>query len=187
VHFHAEVWFHEKPAHLDKAVSEAMAPYKEGEEEENPRGFFDWWQIGGRWTGKHDPSYNPQTDPENIETCDLCAGTGFRRDDVGINSLKSTPTYTCNGCGTYDQEKKSWVHGPLGPGRRTKWPSQWRRFEGDVAPLETVPDDLECYTIIGPGFAEHEETGKLKSVPVKKFLSDRGITDGWLVTVDYHV
>lgn len=42
----------------------------------NPRSKWDWWQVGGRWTGMMDPEYDPQTDPNNIEKCDLCGGTG---------------------------------------------------------------------------------------------------------------
>ena len=37
----------------------------------NPDGHWDWFQIGGRWTG-HLSDYDPEKDPANIERCDLC-------------------------------------------------------------------------------------------------------------------
>lgn len=54
----------------------------------NPK--WDWWGIGGRWTGFLDPTYDPTKDPRNIETCWLCKGTGTRTDMTVANG--------CNGC-----------------------------------------------------------------------------------------
>lgn len=42
---------------LEDAVQEAMGP-----SEESGGGFWDWYQIGGRWTGTFD-GYDPDTDP----------------------------------------------------------------------------------------------------------------------------
>lgn len=39
----------------DELVAEVLAPYSDGKE-------WDWYQIGGRWTGTLD-GYDPETDP----------------------------------------------------------------------------------------------------------------------------
>lgn len=35
---------------------------------------WDWYQIGGRWTGVFSKEYNPTTDPANLEECRFCQG-----------------------------------------------------------------------------------------------------------------
>jgi hypothetical protein len=77
----------------------------------NPNRRWDWWQVGGRWTGLLSPGYDPEKDPANIETCRLCDGTGRRADMVVENG--------CNGC--------------QGTGRCVKWPTAWVKFSGDQA------------------------------------------------------
>lgn len=114
----------EKPedGDIDKAVERAMGPSEEN------GGFWDWYVIGGRWTGALD-GYDPETDPANVETCDLCRGTGKRGDMAVANG--------CNGCS--------------GKGTRTKWPTQWGRHAGDVAPIESVTEDAyKFYRIVTP-------------------------------------
>ena len=64
-HYHAEVWV---PWGLESAASKfvesVLAPYKENYDGE---GWWDWYQIGGRYTGRHDPNYAPEKDKRNIE------------------------------------------------------------------------------------------------------------------------
>lgn len=85
---------------VEETVAKLMAPYDENLEISwvidpeypdepywtNPRSFWDWWQLGGRWTG-HLSDYDPHTDPRNMEPCDHyghglpcnhCEGTGRR-------------------------------------------------------------------------------------------------------------
>jgi hypothetical protein len=45
----------------------------------NPKAKWDWYQIGGRWTGVLD-NYNPEKDPKNQEPCPYCKTTGIRTD-----------------------------------------------------------------------------------------------------------
>ena len=82
----------------------------------NPNKKWDWWTIGGRWTGMLAVHYNPDEDPANQETCFLCAGTGKRTDMEAPNG--------CNGC--------------QGTGIKTKWPSQWANV-GNSAKISDVP------------------------------------------------
>jgi hypothetical protein len=53
----------------------------------NPNSRWDWWQIGGRWTGTFADGYNPSEDPNNIEVCSLCEGTGQRTDAIAAGSF----------------------------------------------------------------------------------------------------
>lgn len=114
---------------VDELVAEAMAPYDENRAIEqaadedgctywhNPVGFWDWYQIGGRWTGLLS-SYDPHTDPSLMEVCDLCVGTGRRNDTIGLQRRAVDPGYTCNGCD--------------GKGKRQVWPTQFPRHAGDI-------------------------------------------------------
>lgn len=45
----------------------------------NPRKKWDWWSIGGRWTGKL-TGYDPAKDMANYKACWICKSTGTRAD-----------------------------------------------------------------------------------------------------------
>lgn len=188
MHQHAEVWV---PNNLgvEKQIEEIMAPFREGGDEEGEdtvNGFWDWWQIGGRWTGAHTPEYDPDKDPRNIQTCFLCRGTGDRDGWVyyedGERKFTDNWAQECNGC-----------NGCRGVGKHAKWPTQRVPHDRDVIPVSEIGDELECYIIILPNKVIHREKwtgkdweptgfdGKVKSV-----LAQEGIKDGYLVTVDYH-
>lgn len=111
-------------------VTALLAPYDENCKVEqvtedgetwwtNPDGVWDWWVIGGRWTGTLSAGYDPRTDPRNIENCDLCHGSGRRDDRIGREYRATHPDYTCNGCS--------------GIGARVKWPTEWVAHPGDTA------------------------------------------------------
>lgn len=111
---------------LDDVVARILAPFNESLEHDCPRteandwdeecetcarSWCDWWQIGGRWTGFFDPSYQPEKDPANQETCIHCHGTGTRPDAAKFGEEWMKQTGGCNGC--------------AGTGRAVKWPTQW--------------------------------------------------------------
>jgi hypothetical protein len=148
----------------------------------NPQSFYDWYQIGGRWTGSHD-KFDPENDPMNVETCRMCNGTGFRDDELGKQEREKDPSYTCNGCGQYNNETKMWEHGRQGKGLSLKWPTNWARHDGDIIEVKDVPDDLDCYTLVVEDEVFHKSDFDGN---VKKKLAELGITEGYLVTVDYH-
>jgi hypothetical protein len=233
-HYHAEIWI-QTDKDVKQQVQAILAPYGENLEVEqktedgetwwtNPNGWWDWWQIGGRWKGAHAEGYDPYSDPEQVETCDICGGTGDRPGWVsyavtldGITLVSNAPTRSiaerralvealrrnadpnepveftrrfaddwskeCNGCNS--------CHGK---GIRTSWPTQWKAHELDVAPIVDVPDTLTAYTVIADSNVLHEEAwngstfvdGALKGKTVKQALFELGISDGFLVTVDYH-
>lgn len=195
MHYHAEVWLPSNDVDIDEALTTALAPHEEkyNEDADTTLGFWDWYQIGGRWTGQHVPNYSPERDGRNIEQCEQCLGTGFRNDGIGHAARTKDPSYTCNTCGEYDEETKTWRHGPNGPGKRMKWPTSWARFDGDVISLMNAPADLTCATLIVGDQVFHQEewTGaEWRKTDfdgsVIKRLKKLGVTDGVLVTVDYH-
>ncbi len=70
-----------------KSVDQLLAPYDENgtcfreADGERPASRWDWWVIGGRWTGMFS-DYDGEQDPRNYSVCDLCGGTGTRPDMV---------------------------------------------------------------------------------------------------------
>lgn len=176
MHYHAEIVIPEMED-VESQVNQILENYFVDE--------YDWFQIGGRFTGVKSKEYDPESDPANVEICNLCGGTGKRDDAIGRNARKDDPSYGCNGCDQYREK--------LGSGKRIKWPTQWAKFSGDIIPINTIPDDLECYTLIANGnilmikkwdgddFVKTEFDGK-----VKPMLEKLGINKGFIVTVDYH-
>jgi hypothetical protein len=90
---------------------------------QNPNKKWDWWTIGGRWTGHLKLDYDPAADVDNYRRCMICGGTGSRGDIVYSDSdtWARQPTAAghpvigtgCNGChGTgFDM---SWNLKPVG-------------------------------------------------------------------------
>jgi hypothetical protein len=170
MHYHAEVYVKSKD-NIESQIVALMAPYQEADTNGDYRGFWDWYQIGGRWTGNKDKGYKPEEDPKNMEPCWLCGATGVRNDAIVRGKCNA-----CNGTGT-----------------AIKWPTQWAKFPGDICTIEELPEDFECYTLLANGQVFHKEiwTGhrytktEFDGKP-KKRLQEMGITEGYLVTVDYH-
>lgn len=189
MHFHAEVYLKEI-GNVEKQIEAAFLPYNESLEIEkvtdedegelywrNSKGFWDWYQIGGRWTGTHD-GYNPNEDPENIEVCDICGGTGDRATWRG-ESKSVQHSSGCNGC--------------MGKGKRPKWPTDYKKHQGDIIPIEKTKDDLICHTLIVGDEVFQVDVWNGKEIVktdfdgnVKNRLTQLGIQTGYLVTVDYH-
>lgn len=138
--------FDELSGNLENEVEKAMGPNEEN------GGFWDWYQIGGRWSGTLD-GFDPATDPANVESCTVCGGTGFRNDAMGVSARAEAPTYTCNGCGTYDSETMTWGHKKEGPGKRVKWPTSWAQRKGDIIPIENLTQEMldNFYRIVERG------------------------------------
>ncbi len=146
MHYHAEIWIEDKED-FEAKVEKILAPFEEKYTDEDIEGFWDWYQIGGRWTGIH-TGYDPYEVEHNLEACPHCDGTGFRADQRGLDMRVANPTYTCNGCGDYNRETLVWHHDKLGKGRRIKWPTDFASYEGDVIPVSELKINLECYTLI---------------------------------------
>lgn len=166
----------------DAAVERLMAPHQENYDEaaDALTGHWDWWVIGGRWTGLL-TDYDPSEDPANIETCDLCGGTGDRASHRG-ESREQQHSSGCNGC--------------LGKGTRLKWPTQWAEYPGDVATGQAALDaDVTPYALVTPDGEFHvsekwnRKTHTFDETPgwaekVREALREHA-TDR-VIVVDYH-
>ncbi len=98
---------------LNEAIQFQMAPFDEQGEWGGEGTRWDWWMIGGRYSGRFaPPDYDPQEDPRNFEPCWVCNASGLRTDKLGNDHRAKDPTYKCNGCqGTGKHLKSSgyWV------------------------------------------------------------------------------
>ena len=160
---------------VDELVAEAMSPYDENRDVEqvtedgetywhNPVGFWDWYQIGGRWTGQLS-GYDPDSDPSLLEVCNLCQGTGQRNDEAGRSSRAANPDYTCNGCD--------------GKGKHPVWPTQRPRHDGDIQDalvvLPSLTEDKTPFSFIVHGsesVAHRERYVPGGSIGGGKFVED---------------
>ncbi len=152
----------------EEYVRSALAPWSEEVRED---GFWDWWQIGGRWTGIYS-GFDPSTAPENIEECWLCRGSGVRPDGRSAGG--------CNGCD--------------GQGRRAKWPSSWAAHDGDVQPVASLlrPSSRMPFTLVVPDVTiMHKEVWN--GVAWIPDASDEDMRvmlarmpSAWFAVVDYH-
>jgi len=127
-----------------------LAPYNEDGEwfragdDENPPSRWDWWVIGGRWTGCLD-GYDPRVDPANIETCDLCSGSGVRPD--GLDLFGADWVKWANGC-----------NGCSGTGKSVAF--SFQPHSGDVQPIERLGEFLPHAVVTPDGeWHEHGEMG----------------------------
>ena len=130
MHYHCELWLPEVPesrAELEQVIEPIMLPYSE-HIDKNKTAFWDWYQIGGRWTGEHD-KYDPYMDIKNQEICNLCNGTGTRPDHLACDDNRG-----CNAC--------------QGTGMKIK--NDLIPHDEDVIRLEDVRDDLDCNTLVVP-------------------------------------
>lgn len=183
---------------IEEAVAALMGPFDENLEVElihdpdypdedymgNPRSFWDWWQIGGRWTGCLS-DYDPQLDPNNVEACFICNGSGMRMDVLGVDARKSNPDYTCNGCD--------------GKGAHVSWPSQWAKHPGDIQRWRDVKEmvlagDKSFYTVVAGERVAHRERYVPENPMGERFVRTNDVDellatipdDAIVVVVDYH-
>lgn len=65
-------------------IDALLEPYNEDGEWFKEGSRWDWWVVGGRFTGLLD-NYDPTTDPVNLETCNFC--------DNGITTQRVADIY----------------------------------------------------------------------------------------------
>lgn len=117
----------------------------------NEQSKWDWWSIGGRWTGWLS-GYDPTTDHDNWEMCSMCGGTGKRTDALGREERAKNPEYGCNGCGEWDEEKKVIA---TGTGKSLRF--TLKQYDGDVMPVRAIPADKTPFAIVTPDGVWHEK------------------------------
>jgi hypothetical protein len=95
---------------LEAAVVFQMEPFNENSEWFQIGRRWDGWSIGGRYTGKFTPDYDPESDLLNIETCSYCHGSGTRDEKIVQQERIRCPPYTCNACSGKGQRLKDDLH-----------------------------------------------------------------------------
>lgn len=128
----------------------------------NPQSKWDWWTIGGRWTGMLRPDYKPYEDPRNFEPCDFCGGTGKRNDALGRRERLTHPGYSCNACrGKGTKVKFATKLAPPPPG------GNWR-------PVREILDFEPPFAILTPDgrWQEHGDMGWFGLVRNEKSEAD---------------
>lgn len=184
MHYHCEIWLPEIPENttLEELIQTEMAPFIEeyNEETEELSGWWDWYALGGRWTGAHD-GYEPAKDPANYAPCKYCSGTGVR---PGSSYFDGTDKPGCNVCNNKYQHTF--------PGQALNF--RFQPHAGDIIPISQLSEDFTCYRLIAgermyiaERFNDELPPGeKFETIwdgNVKKVLGD---ARGFLVTVDYH-
>lgn len=193
MHYYAMVALPPGTTNIEEEVARAMEPheewskegpnYEEDDDDYESGGFWDWWQIGGRWTGVLAEDYNPETDPDNLEFCDICKGTGLRMDAAGVELRATQPDYTCNGCN--------------GLGMAVKWPTQWKAVPSDIVRLgdyRAVIAQHRPHTLVAAERAVHSENYVPDAPQGEKFVPTSDVEellaslsdDCIVVVVDYH-
>jgi hypothetical protein len=155
MHYHCEIWTRKQPEDVNDLVDRVMSQNKS---------LWDWYQVGGRWTGAHD-KYQSYYDPLNQGICDQCKGTGTRK-DMKLDSWKKQ----CRGCNSCE-----------GTGITVNYRTV--PHDADCLEVSKVVDDLNCSNLIFHGRNKIHNT---EAVIVKDYLKSIGITDGYLITVDCH-
>jgi hypothetical protein len=147
----------------------------------NPNGFYDWYQIGGIYSGHKIKNYDPVLDPRNHKKCNLCNGTGFREENI------------CNRCGKFDYDKKIIEGYESGKkGIMVEWPG-WNHLDVNILHVDDVEEETFCFTAIYKNIVNHIEVWEdhkfIKTGfdgNLKNFILKNNITTGYFVTVDYH-
>ncbi len=139
-------------------IARTMEPFSQ----EGGQGMWDWYQVGGRFTGIFS-GYNPNTDPANSETCDLCRGTGKRTDMEVQNG--------CNGC--------------AGKGIRIVWPTDWQPHDGDIIKVRAMKKRTAFAVITPDGeWIERHGDDATWERELDKILDQH--QDNLVAAVDYH-
>lgn len=116
----------------EPVLSTLLAPYDEQGEWGRDGSRWDWYTVGGRFTGLLDATYEPDKDPRNLQTCQMCGGTGDRASFRGEPRHNQHPS-GCNGCITGADGKAT--------GIEVKWPTQWAPVDTDVMPAINIDMD----------------------------------------------
>ena len=157
----------------------------------NPISKWDWYSIGGRWTGLLDNEFSPKDNPENLRECKSCNGTGKikERDVTKLKTLKVK---------TKIEYKERDCKRCEGKGESLVWPTSYAKFDGDIKPVTDFPEDTSPYAIVLPdgtwlekgemgwfGMSSNEKSDDDWDTVVKEVWQEYGDCIG--VVVDCHI
>lgn len=150
MHYYALVVIPEESTDIEAAVASAMGPHEENWDEETHTGFWDWWQVGGRYTGRI-TGYDPRTDPANYSVCEFCKGTGVRKDEIAASSGTHLREITEPNHPRFGE--RGWCNGCDGRGMRLNW--DLRPYPGDIGRAKDVKS--RPFTLVTPAGVTHRE------------------------------
>jgi len=192
MHYHCEVWVPKK----DKWRSQVVSALNGLSEDRD--GFYDWYVIGGRWSGEHTVwQLNQKFGKETLKKIH----DEFEKEfgwftDANNDEVKRAIQY--EEVFRRHITKEQWDRGSL-PGWRNSYKEDG--FDDDIIAISDVPwDHFTCFTFVlsarGKTYEDerkywHSEvwngsTHQDSEYDVKKILADNKLTGGYLVTVDYH-
>lgn len=159
---------------------------------ENPNAKWDWWVVGGRYTGIMG-GYDPCKDPRNYERCIHCGGSGSRKDfdysgEQGNWARAGQPIFPCVGTG---------CNACLGAGKLLKSPSHLLQI-GNIDRVSNLPKDFGCFAFLTPkgvwiergemlmfGYVKEEKEEDVWKARIKEVLADH--QDCLAIAVDCHI
>jgi hypothetical protein len=150
VHFHCEVIM-PPTDNPESAVGEIMKPFYEGDEE-NSGAFWDWWVIGGRYSGRKEQA---KLDRERVQA--FMAELARRKVTVSGVTAGKQSLQPASQIPAVDSLWREWFPEstletcPL-------FEHSGDRMVGDISPLVEVPRDMECVRVIiaGPHWRDPE-------------------------------
>jgi hypothetical protein len=182
MHFHCEVWVPKKEDYISQ-VHKALAGLSEEDtrisDEDCGNGFYDWYVIGGRWSGEHTMWLLRKNFGDKIEKISKEFEKEFGWFTNGENSREKRAKQ-------YEEvfrrhiSKEEWSGEPL-----PSWRNSYKEdgFDDDIIAISDVPwEQFDCYTLMIDGYIYHE----LKREEAIKMFKDHKIESGYLVTIDYH-
>ena len=141
---------------------------------QNLNGFYDWYQIGGRYSGHKIKDYNPELDIRNWKKCYTCNGTGYRFDDI------------CNVCGKWNKYLHKYEGWKISKGITLEWPG-WNNLDVNILSVSNIISNIHevfCYRVIYKDI--NIKKGSNFNGNLKKFIKEYNIKNGYFVTIDYH-
>lgn len=192
MHYHCEVWIPKK----DKWRSQVVSALRGLEEDKD--GFYDWYVIGGRWSGEHSvwqiqKECGADTLKKIHDEFEKEFGWWTNKDNDEHKRAKQ-----------YEEvfrrhiSKAQWDKEPL-PGWRDTYKQDG--FDDDIIAVADIPwEFFTCYTFVlsarGKEYVDarkywHSEiwngsTHQESQYDVRKILKEHKCSGGYLVTVDYH-
>jgi len=171
MHYHAEVWVPEKKNYIER-VHYAL----QGLHEENG-GFYDWYVVGGRWSGEHTlwllkKKFGAKKINRINDEFDKEVGWWVNAENSKEKRAKQ-----------YEEIFRKHISKEEYNGMMPAWRDNYKEdgYSDDIIEMKKIPwKFFRCYTLLLQGEYFHS------SLNPKKILEEHNIYHGFLVTVDYH-
>jgi hypothetical protein len=194
MHYHCEVWVPDKNDYYSQVIKTLDGLHEEDD------GFYDWWVVGGRWSGEH-------------TLWRLKAKYGGRKINKLYDEFEKKYGWWINKETNEDKRRKQFEevffsHIPkeeykelVPSGIVPSWRNHYdmKGYDDDIIAVVDIPwKFFTCYTFVLSEFKKmerkfyHQEnwngsTFQDSEFKVKDILDNEGLTNfGYLVTVDYH-